>query len=315
MTDRRKFILIPLLIIGITVTLLILAMPYLTSGKVAAVPVSYYFEQNIPGHKPHHDENAFSVMTLNIGHGRGAGIHQLLQSRAGIMTNTDTIAEVLKRELIDIAALQEVDGPGFWNGGLDAIEHLAENSGMPHGIWTKNVETAAISYGTALLSDLPYSHAASYTFKARPFILPKGFTMGLFKLSEEDDTHICVVSVHLAPLLPQMRRLQTYTIIEYLRDIAHPVVVCGDFNCGWGRNSPLSIMSSELRLKAWKPEQKGLSTHRTGNRRLDWILISEDLEFAGYEVLKDRLSDHSAVKAVIRYRPGVNSVKNPQTTE
>ncbi|MDC7226572.1 MAG: endonuclease/exonuclease/phosphatase family protein [Spirochaetales bacterium] len=301
MSDRRKMILIPLLIIGIIITSAILVMPYLVSGKIDTVPVSYYFEQNIPEHKPHHEEGAFSVLTLNIGHGRGASLHQLIQSRAGITTNTDSIDKVIINEQIDIAAFQEVDGPSFWNGGLDLIERLAENSGMPHGIWTKNVETFAMSYGTALLSNLSYSSAGSYTFKARPFILPKGFTAGLFRISEESDEHICLVSLHLAPLLPQMRRLQAAAVIDFLNDLDCPIVVCGDFNCGWSSGSAVNKMTEELNLKAWKPTEKGLSTHGAG-RRLDWILISEELEFIDYRVLNQRLSDHSAVKAVIRYK-------------
>ena len=302
MSDRRKTILITLLIIGIVITAIILAMPFAVSGKVEAVPVSFYFEQNIPEHKPHHADNAFSVLTLNIGHGRGASLHQLIQSRAGITGNTQNIDDVIIREKIDIAALQEVDGPGFWNGGLDLIERIAENSGMPHGIWTKNVETPALSYGTALLSDLPYLSAESYTFKARPFILPKGFTVGLFRISEKSDTHICVVSLHLAPVLPAMRRRQTRIIMDILKQVDYPLVVCGDFNCGWNEKSAVRQMAEGLGLKAWNPEEKGLSTHHTGNRRLDWILISEELEFTGYSVLDDKLSDHSAVKAVIRYK-------------
>ena len=302
MSDRRKTILITFLIIGIVVTAIILVLPFAVSGKVEAVPVSFYFEQNIPEHKPHHADNAFSVLTLNIGHGRGASLHQLIQSRAGITGNTQNIDDVIIREKIDIAALQEVDGPGFWNGGLDLIERIAENSGMPHGIWTKNVETPALSYGTALLSDLPYLSAESYTFKARPFILPKGFTVGLFRISEKSDTHICVVSLHLAPVLPAMRRRQTKIIMDILKQVDYPLVICGDFNCGWNENSAVRQMAEGLGLKAWNPEEKGLSTHHTGNRRLDWILISEELEFTGYSVLDDRLSDHSAVKAVIRYK-------------
>jgi endonuclease/exonuclease/phosphatase family metal-dependent hydrolase len=36
--------------------------------------------------------------------------------------------------------------------------------------------------------------------------------------------------------------------------------------------------------------------------RLDWILISEELDFAAYETLPDRLSDHLAVVADLRVR-------------
>jgi endonuclease/exonuclease/phosphatase family metal-dependent hydrolase len=253
-------------------------------------------------------DNTISVMTLNIGHGRGNSLHQLFQTKKKITSNTDLIAGIIKREGIDITTLQEVDGPGFWNGGLDVIEHLAEVSGCQHGIWTRNVETPALSYGTALLSGLAYSHAESYTFKARPFILPKGFTSGIFRISERNNTHVCVVSVHLAPLLAPMRRLQTEIIINTLENVGYPLIITGDFNCGYKEGSAVKMLADRLNLKLWEPESKELATHQPGNRRLDWIMISDNLEFIDYSVLKDKLSDHSAVKAVIRYQ--TNQINN-----
>ncbi|MBI9108611.1 MAG: endonuclease/exonuclease/phosphatase family protein [Spirochaetales bacterium] len=239
-------------------------------------------------------------MTLNMGHGRGTGINQLLQSRRRITSNADKIAEVIIREGVQVTGLQEVDGPGFWNGGLDLIEHLAEYSGYPHGIWTKNVETPALSYGTALLASLAYSHAESYTFKARPIVLPKGFTTGIFRVSKESDKHICIVSVHLAPVLGIMRQKQVETLISTLKEMDYPIIIMGDFNCGWKKGSALKYLADQMNLKTWQPESDVMGTHSSGHRRLDWILISEDLDFLSYEVINDRLSDHQAVKAVIR---------------
>ena len=297
---RRLRAIIPLIIIAATAASFLLAAPFIFSGQVEAVPVSFYFEQNIPNHEHQEDFTAVSVITLNIGHGRGSGINQLLQSRKRITSNADAVAGMLLREQPMITGLQEVDGPGFWNGGLDLIEHLAENSGYMHGIWTKNVETPALSYGTALLSSLAYSHAESYTFEARPIVLPKGFTVGVFRVSEQTNRHICVVSVHLAPVLGFIRKMQVNRIIETLEELEYPVVVMGDFNCGWKEGSALRYLAERMELKTWQPESKKLGTHTPGSRRLDWILISEELDFIEYEVLEDRLSDHHAVRAVIR---------------
>ncbi len=299
---RKNKIIFPLLIIGIIIISIILTLPFLISGKVEAVPVSFYFEQNIPGEYPHHKDNQLSVMTLNIGHGRGKGFHQLVQSKEKITSNAIAITETINKEKIDITALQEVDGPGIWNGGLDLIEYIAEKSGYPHGIWTKNVETAALSYGTALLSNSAYSHAESYTFKARPFILPKGFTMGIFKISEMTGKHVCVVSVHLAPLLAPMRRRQAEIIISNLEKLDYPLIIAGDFNCGYKEKSAVKLLADRLNLSVWDEKSVKLGTHQPGNRRLDWIMISGDLEFVSYEVLSDKISDHRAVKAVIRYK-------------
>lgn len=293
-------IILAILIIGVLIISLLFAAPFITSGKVEAVPVSFYFEQNMIEHHEPANRCDITVMTLNIGHGRGASLHQLIQSRRRITGNADAIADVIIREGAQVTGLQEVDGPGFWNGGLDLIEHLAEYSGYPHGIWTKNVETPALSYGTALLSNLAYSHAESYTFKARPIVLPKGFTTGIFRISETSDKHVCIVSVHLAPILNIMRKKQIDTLISTLNDMEYPIIVMGDFNCGWKDGSALKYLADKMNLKTWKPESKELGTHSPGHRRLDWILISEELDFVRYEVLSDRLSDHHAVKAVIR---------------
>jgi len=296
-------VIFPLLIIGVIAASFLIAAPFIASGQIQAVPVSFYFEQNVIDHPEPPEACTISVMTLNIGHGRGTGLHQLVQSKRRIAENADMIATAIIREEAQVTGLQEVDGPGFWNGGLDLIEHLAESSGYPHGIWTKNVETPALSYGTALLSSLAYSHAESYTFKARPVVLPKGFTIGIFRISAESDKHICIVSIHLAPVLNIMRKKQIDALIGTLSDMDYPIIVMGDFNCGWKEGSALKYLADEMNLKTWQPESGSLATHSLGDRRLDWILVSEELEFIGYEVIDDRLSDHHAVKAVIRCGP------------
>ncbi|MDC7125553.1 MAG: endonuclease/exonuclease/phosphatase family protein [Spirochaetales bacterium] len=239
-------------------------------------------------------------MTLNIGHGRGTGVHQLIQTRTKIMENAEKIAETIKQNHIDISALQEVDGFSIWNKGIDFIEFLAKNSGCPHGIWSKNVDGPGLRYGTALLSDIPYSQAVSYTFKARPFILPKGFTTGLFCVSKEEENYIYVVSVHLAPLFPFIRKRQAEAIIETVKDIKCPIVIAGDFNCGYKKGSAIKLLEEKLNLKLWEPELP-VGTFRTGKRRIDWIMISQELDFEDYQIIDDRVSDHSAIKAIIRY--------------
>ena len=42
-----------------------------------------------------------------------------------------------------------------------------------------------------------------------------------------------------------------------------------------------------------------LATYPSSGRRLDWVLISEDLEFLRHEVLPQVVSDHQAVAAII----------------
>jgi endonuclease/exonuclease/phosphatase family metal-dependent hydrolase len=54
-------------------------------------------------------------------------------------------------------------------------------------------------------------------------------------------------------------------------------------------------------LQAYRPEALDLGTY--GSRRLDWILISADLEFNSYKVLPDVVSDHRGVVAEIGMKP------------
>jgi endonuclease/exonuclease/phosphatase family metal-dependent hydrolase len=58
-----------------------------------------------------------------------------------------------------------------------------------------------------------------------------------------------------------------------------------------------------LDLQVFKPHAEGLSTYGDKGARLDWILISSDLEFDNYYVIPDVVSDHYAVAADIVLKP------------
>jgi len=62
-------------------------------------------------------------------------------------------------------------------------------------------------------------------------------------------------------------------------------------------------LADALDLQAFLPEQNALGTYKgTTGKRLDWILISQELAFEAYEVLPDIVADHLAVYAEISYR-------------
>jgi endonuclease/exonuclease/phosphatase family metal-dependent hydrolase len=56
-------------------------------------------------------------------------------------------------------------------------------------------------------------------------------------------------------------------------------------------------------MQAYQPKADNLGTYRSNGRRLDWILISDDLEFLNHSVLPDVVSDHHAVMADIGLKP------------
>ena len=57
-----------------------------------------------------------------------------------------------------------------------------------------------------------------------------------------------------------------------------------------------------MNLSVFQPHADGLSTYGDKGARLDWILISEELEFSRYSVFPDVVSDHYAVAAEIELK-------------
>jgi hypothetical protein len=63
------------------------------------------------------------------------------------------------------------------------------------------------------------------------------------------------------------------------------------------------MLADKLNLRAFQPEARGLGTYKDSTgKRLDWILITQELEFVDYRVLPDVVADHLAVYAEIIFR-------------
>ena len=52
-------------------------------------------------------------------------------------------------------------------------------------------------------------------------------------------------------------------------------------------------------MKVYRPDARHLHTYPKGEKRLDWILISGELDFVSHKVLTDVVSDHPAVVATV----------------
>ena len=230
-------------------------------------------------------------MTLNVAHGRGTALHQTQLRKGEFEANLEAVARMLRRERPAVVALQEADGPSFWSGGFDHVARLAEHAGYPHRFRGRHVDAPKLSYGTALLATRPLGNPVSHRF-ARSLPTPlKGFVVAM--VGDVD-----VVSVHLDFLREGARRSQVAEMVEALRSRDRPLILLGDFNVEWGET--LRHLADALDLSAFAPEAADLGTFQ--DRRLDWILISRELEFVRYVVVPDVLSDHRAVVAEVRFR-------------
>jgi endonuclease/exonuclease/phosphatase family metal-dependent hydrolase len=243
-----------------------------------------------------------TVMSLNLAHGRSDGWHQALMRRRTLEDNLAQVARVIRRERPDVVALQEADGPSLWSGRFSHVEYLASLIGVAHYCHGHHVRLLKLTYGTALLSRHALRESASHTFAPSPPTLSKGMVIASIVWPGPEQRPIDLVSLHLDFSRRSVRQRQACEIIRRLKDRRRPLVLMGDFNCWWGgKERTLATLIGELDLRAYAPEADGMGTFPFHDRRLDWILISRELEFLEYRTLGDVVSDHRPVVACLRW--------------
>ena len=118
---------------------------------------------------------------------------------------------------------------------------------------------------------------------------------------------IVVVSLHLDAFRRDTRLDHAEELIGFLRERGTPLILMGDFNCGWSEDSALKRIVHSLGLRAHQSES--VETFKTypadkPRKRIDWILISPELRFIDYRTCRDVVSDHRAVIADVTWRDG-----------
>jgi endonuclease/exonuclease/phosphatase family metal-dependent hydrolase len=247
--------------------------------------------------------DTLKLMSLNIAHGRKDGLNQLFLSTETIRKNIDAIATVLASTGADIVALQEADAPSRWSGGFDHVALLAKQANYAAVAHTPHASSWLFHYGTAILSHAAFTEVLNYTFVPSPPTLNKGFTLAQIVWQPDGDQQpllLDIVSVHLDFSRKQVRENQIREMRRVLSGRDNPLVILGDFNSDWlAGELLLQSLAGDLGLKGFRPSANDLGTYVSDDKRLDWILISESLEFKSYAVLPDVISDHKAVVAEI----------------
>lgn len=248
-----------------------------------------------------------SVVTLNVSHGRKTAWNQLLVSKKRTYSNLDDIADLLRRVNPHVVALQEADASSRWSGKFDHVAYLSEKGDYPCFVHGRHSDRWISSYGTALLSQISLQDPRSLPFAPSWPSKQKGFVVATLDWANgPSQTRVTIASVHLDFLRAKVRDSQVYDMVSELSSIGGPLVLMGDLNSGWDDDtSHVRMLADELNLHAYYPEHAGLGTYKkpTG-KRLDWVLISRDLEFREYRVLPDIVADHFAVYAEISHSGG-----------
>jgi endonuclease/exonuclease/phosphatase family metal-dependent hydrolase len=236
------------------------------------------------------------VMTLNMAHARGTGINQMLQGSDQARLNLNNIVVLLKQERPDIVSLQEADRKSIWNGNFNHISFLAEQSGFQNSVSGAHVSGLGLDYGTALVANLVLDQAKSVAFSGPEVSFSKGFVVSSIRWPGVECVAVDVVSVHLDFASGETRREQAAAIIAVLKQRNRPVILMGDFNADWQPpRSVLRQLADELSLHTFKPDDRGLLTFPKFSKRLDWILVSPEINFNSYRSVDLVVSDHLGV--------------------
>ena len=249
--------------------------------------------------------SVISVLTLNLAHGRKDAVNQMLQKTSTTRKNLEEIADYFATSGADLIALQEADAASRWSGKFNHVDFVSLNSPYPCSLHASQAQKYMYDFGTALLSRVPFSDSVLHTFKPSPPTTNKGFVMGEVLWNPAGKLpapiNVSVISVHLDFSRKSVRESQIQEMRDLLPDIATPLIILGDFNTDWFTDeSALKTIVENGDLKVYQPKSKKLGTYKKGKHRLDWILISKELEFVSYQVPKIILSDHQPVLARLK---------------
>ena len=249
-----------------------------------------------------HDDPVLRVATLNIAHGRGTSLNQLLIGRDRIAANLDRAGRLLAGFELDVLALQELDASSRWSGYFDHGERLVASAGFNCSIKAVHAESWFYRFGTGLLSRARLEDANMRSFEPTPPTTTKGLVAGTLRWRQGDrGDAVRVVSVHLDFSRKAARLRQLEAIIAAIENSPVPLIVMGDFNEDWSSDdSVVRQLVDDAGLVAYRPQAEDLATYK--DKRLDWILISRDLQFQDYRVIPDPVSDHRLVTAAIQWR-------------
>lgn len=275
------------------VSLLIAAWPSL--GKENTAYNKGYVIDNV---QPSH---SLRVASLNLAHGRKNSFSQFFLKDNTIKQNLDDVVQVLNKHRPQVVAFQEADFLEHFNH----VNYIASRANYPWSAQASNMDFWTFIYGTALISSLPISETIEHTFPPSPPTFYKGFVLAEIEwpmAGQSSTGKVDVISVHLDFSRRSVRERQIKEMVEIISTRTNPVIIMGDFNSEWLKeNSAIKKLLSTTQFTTHQPDSSDYNTYK--NKRLDWILISQELGLLNYKILPDVLSDHKMVIADIYFKP------------
>jgi len=284
-----------LLLLLILALVLVGAIPLAMRG-----PNLHHFADPTPSStaNPVADSETLCVATFNLAHLRGHGRHQIVTTAAARQRYLKALDQTLSDHDIALLALQEVDGPSWWSGGLDMADLIASSRDWTACLRSSSVRGLGLDYGNALLSRFRLRHGQAITWPGVWAAAPKGALAARLQWGER---RLTVVSLHLEPVWTGVRRRQARLLADWLSAWPAPYLVMGDFNTDWTSDgSALRLLAKRLNLRTWPQPDQSPATFDDG-RRLDWILVSDPLRLSRPTVIDNTPSDHRLVACTLRW--------------
>ncbi len=252
------------------------------------------------------------LITFNMAHGRGLGLHQGLSKNRKILNNLEKIAGLLRDSGADVIALQEVDTDAIWTGNHNQVHYLQQALGFPYSvIGTNNFghRSLPLHYGNALISRFPILFDQNIRFADKDRRL--GGKGCLYVEIDAGGRKLPLLNLHLDHKSRRERLSQIEKVIGFVQERRNQTqsnqfcspVLCGDFN---SRNVPLDATS---KLHSWLNESLDFenyillpSKERTfpahwPQRTIDFIFLPEPFRQPQCRVLRGYWSDHLPVLA------------------
>ena len=232
-------------------------------------------------------------MTFNIHHGEG------LDGKVDLAR----IAALIRRESVDLVALQEVDKGVQRTDRRDLPAELALLTGLSC-VFSNNFHYQGGEYGNAVLTRFPVLSATNSHFQ----MIRTNEQRGILQLTlAVEHCRLVFMNTHIDYRGDDTERLLNVQEIKNLaeRQAGSPVILCGDFN-----DTPESQVHQRLKETfddAWERVGNGTGwTFPAGNprKRIDYIWVSKagGVEPTAAEIPESAASDHLPLVVEFRFK-------------
>ena len=157
------------------------------------------------------------VFTMNIHHAKGTDGKQ----------DIERISALIRSQVPDVVALQEVDRDVGAFGESDMMTILADETGFAYAFDEVEVH-GGVSTGNAILCRYPFVEEKHFALTASRSARPPGVLAVVFDALGADI--VCVSTQIDSQLAPHEQALAAAELRRDLRQfLPHPIIVCGDF--------------------------------------------------------------------------------------